>query len=150
MLSNITKIIQDPLSLLRWSAVVCLMSLLQYRQFDFELVVGNLWITFARAEVILYILVTLLFALFVMAQTYKIRYFATNNKKQSAGGILGGIIGIITVWCPACSITIASFVWLSWLIAILPFEWLELKVWAIVLLLWANYMLLRDLEVCRR
>lgn len=150
MLSNITKIIQDPLSLLRWSAVVCLMSLLQYRQFDFELVVGNLWITFARAEVILYILVTLLFALFVMAQTYKIRYFATNNKKQSAGGILGGIIGIITVWCPACSITIASFVWLSWLIAILPFEWLELKVWAIVLLLWANYMILRDLTVCRR
>lgn len=150
MIDNLLKVIKDPVSLLRWSTVVLLMSLLQYRQFDFQLVVGNLWLLFAWTEVVLYILVTLLFALFVMAQTYKIRYFGREQKKKSTGGFLGWVIGIITVGCPACSITIASFIWLSWLIAILPFEWLELKVLAVVLLLWANYTILRDLIICKR
>jgi hypothetical protein len=150
MQKNILIIIQDPISLLRWSVIVWFMSLLQYRQFDFQLVVGNLGLLFARTEVILYILITLLFALFVMAQTYKIRHFGRGQKKKSTGGFLGGIIGIITVGCPACSITIASFIGLSWLIALLPFDWLELKVLAVCLLFWANYMILKDLLVCKK
>ena len=150
MINNFLKIIQDPISLLRWSSIVGLMSLLQYRQFDFQLVVGNLGLVFARSEVILYILITLLFALFVMMQTYKIRYFGRWQKKKSTSGFVGWIVGIITVGCPACSITIASFVGLSWLISLLPFEWLELKVLAIWLLLRANYMILKDLLVCKR
>jgi hypothetical protein len=124
------------------------MSLLQYRQFDFQLVLGNFGIVFAWAEIILYVLTTVLFAVFVMAQTYKIRYFGRGQKRKTTGWYLGWIIGIVTVGCPACSITIASFIGLSWLIALLPFEWLELKVLAIVLLLRANYMLYRDLTVC--
>lgn len=150
MKTNLLQVIQDPLSLLRWSIVVGLMSLLQYRQFDLQLVIGNLWLAFAWAEVILYVLITLLFAVFVMAQTYKIRYFGRWQKKKTTGGFLGGIIGIITVGCPACSITIASFIGLSWLISLLPFEWLELKVLAIWLLLRANYMILSDLLICKR
>jgi hypothetical protein len=150
MKQNIIKVITDPISLLWGSWVVFGMSLLQYRQFDFQFVVGNLWIAFARAEVILYTLITLLFALFVMAQTYKIRYVGRGKKKKSTSGFLGGIIGIITVGCPACSITIASFIGLSWLIALLPFDWLELKVLAVCLLFWANYMILKDLLVCKK
>lgn len=149
MRSNIMRIIQDPISLIRWSFVVLCMSLLQYRQFDFQLVVWNLWLAFAWAEIILYVVTTVLFALFVMAQTYKIRCFGRWQKKKTTGWLLGWIIGIVTVGCPACSITIASFVGLSWLIALLPFEWLELKVLAIVLLLRANYMLLKDLMICK-
>lgn len=150
MIDNFNKIIQDPISLLRGSLIVWLMSLLQYRQFDFQLVLWNFWLVFARAEVVLYILITVLFALFVMAQIYKIRYFGLGEKKKSVSGFFGWIIGILTVGCPACSITIASFIGLSWLIALLPFEWLELKVIAIWLLLWANYMILRDLTICKR
>jgi len=150
MIHNLAKIIQDPISLIRGSLIVWLMSLLQYRQFDFQLVVGNLWLAFARAEVMLYILITLLFALFVMAQTYKIRYFSLGGKKKSISGFFGWLIGIVTVGCPVCSITIASFVGLSGLIGLLPFDWLELKVLAILLLVWANYMLLRDLTICRK
>ncbi len=148
MKNNIVQVIQDPTSLLRWSIIVGLMSLLQYRQFDFQLVVGNLWLIFAWAEVILYVVTTVLFALFVMAQTYKIRCFGRWQKKKTTGWFLGWIIGILTVGCPACSITIASFAGLSSLIVLLPFEGLELKVLAIALLLRANYMMYRDLTIC--
>jgi len=148
MIHNLSKVVQDPISLLRWSFIVWLMSILQYRQFDFELVLGNLWLAFAWTEVILYTSITLLFALFVMAQTYKIRYFCVAEKKKTVGGFIGWLIGMVTVGCPACSITIASFIGLSWLIALLPFDWLELKVIAVCLLVRSNYTILRDLTVC--
>lgn len=61
------------------------MSLLQYRQFDFQLVLGNFGIVFAWAEIILYVLTTVLFAVFVMAQTYKIRYFGRGQKRKTTG-----------------------------------------------------------------
>jgi hypothetical protein len=150
MKKNIIKVLTDPISLLRWSLIIFFMSLLQYRQFDFQFVVGNLWLLFAWIEVILYGLITILFALFVMAQTYKIRHFGRWKKKKSSTGILWWIVAILTVGCPACSITIASFVGLSAFIILLPFKWLEIKVIAIILLAYASYMTIRDLIVCKK
>lgn len=150
MKQNIIKVVTDPISLLRWSLVIFAMSLLQYRQFDFQFVVGNLGYVFARTEVILYGMITVLFALFVMAQTYKIRYLGWWKRKKSPTGILWWIIGILTVGCPACSITIASVVGLSALMILLPFKGLEIKVIAIILLAYASYMTIRDLTVCKK
>jgi hypothetical protein len=150
MKQNAITILTDPISLLRWSLVIFAMSLLQYRQFDFQFVVGNLWVAFAWTEVILYGLITVLFALFIMAQTYKIRFFGRWKRKKSPTGIIWWIVGVLTVGCPACSITIASFIGLSSLIILLPFKWLEVKFIAVALLAYASYITIRDLTVCKK
>lgn len=150
MIRNLQLLSKDILSLLRGFFALLGMIALQYRQLDFALVEWNLWLWFARAEVILFSLIAVLFAFFVALQAYKLRQFGSVKPKKSISWWFGWVLGILTVGCPACSITLASFFWLSAVIIALPFQWLEIKAIAILLLLRVDYTMLRDLTVCKR
>ena len=150
MLKNIKLLYTDTIAVARGGFAFLGMVLLQYRQLDFALVEGNLWLRFARSEVVLYASMTILFSFFVAMQAYKLRQFGAVSKKKSVGWWIGWLLWIVTVWCPACSITLASFLWLSAFVLILPFKWLEIKVVAIFLLLRVDYTMLRDLAICKK
>ena len=150
MRNNFLHAMQNKKAIVAWILVLILMIAFQYWQFDFQLVEGNLGLSFARAEVILYGVITILFTSFVILQTHKILAFSKTPKPKSLGGWFGGLLWILTVGCPACSITIASFIGLSAFFLALPFKWLEVKILAIILLIRTNYRMLKDLTTCKR
>lgn len=98
-------------------------------------------------EVFLWGIIAILFGLFVGATLYKIKYFWTG--KKSATGVVGWFLWVIAWGCPACSITFASYLGLAGLVSLLPYKGLELKIISIAFLLYACYITIRDLQVCK-
>lgn len=127
------------------------LSVLIWRYFiDLDLTIGNMGHTIAYTEVFLYMLFAVLFSLFVAVSVYKYRYFKKLQTKQMSAGSLGWLAWLLVAGCPACSITLASRLWLSTVIWFLPFDGMELKLIAILILGYTLFVLLRDLEVCSR
>lgn len=120
---------------------------LWYIFFDYELSIGNLWVARTYIGIFANIIFSLLFALFISGQVYKIREFKKvgNNSGQ---WLVWWILGSIFVWCPSCTISIASYVGLSGLLSLLPWGWMEVKLLAILLLLWSNYKIYKTLLTC--
>lgn len=111
-----------------------------------ELLAGNMGKSFFYAEVILSLLISILFWFFLAVTIYKADFFSPN---RSALWVTGGFLWILVSWCPACSITLASYLGLASLISLLPYYGLELKVLWVVLILFAVISSLRNLEVCK-
>ena len=68
--------------------------------------------------------------------------------KENLSSGSGTFLGLLVAGCPACSITLASYLGLGSLISFLPWYGLELKIIAIFLLIYANISLLKNLKVC--
>lgn len=115
---------------------------------DYDLVFGNLGSNFYYSEIGLQIIISLLFALFVTISVYKYVMFSNFSMKSNASSGIGTFFGILVAGCPACSITLASYIGLAGVISLLPWYGLELKIIAIPLLLYAIYSLLISLKVC--
>lgn len=113
-----------------------------------ELIIWNLWITFYIVELCLDVLIALLFWLFVWSTVYKIMYFAWPTKKTMWVGSIASFFWILVSGCPACSITLASYLWLASILSVLPYHWIELKVLSFIMLLYVVYDTLKTLEVC--
>lgn len=92
------------------------------------------------------IFLAILFWIFLWATLYKMKYFW--NKKASKLWILWWLLASIVWWCASCSITLATYIWLTWFISFLPYSWLELKILSILFILYACYSSLKNLEVC--
>lgn len=60
----------------------------------------------------------------------------------------GGILSLIVTGCPACSIWLASYLWLSAFISWLPYDGVELKVLSVLLMWYAVYDMWKKLDVC--
>lgn len=115
---------------------------------DFALASWNLWHNIALTHVILYVLFSVLFGLFVATVIYKIYYFGDHNKKHTALWGIGWFLWVLVAWCPACALSVASYVGLASTVALLPRHWLELKIAGILLLLYVLWKQLITLEVC--
>jgi hypothetical protein len=50
--------------------------------------------------------------------------------------------------CPACSITLASYLGLAGVFALLPYNGLELKIVGTLVLIWSVYSNIKNLKVC--
>lgn len=111
-------------------------------------VIWNLWYNFYIWQVIVDTSIALLFGLFLAATVYKILYFSSASSKQIGGWLLGWLFWVLVSWCPLCSITLASYLGLAGILWVLPYGWIELKVVSIVILLYAVYSTLKNLEVC--
>jgi len=109
-------------------------------------IIGNLGETFYYTEITLSIAISILFWLFLASSFHKFRYFGAKNTWI---WWIGAFLWVIVSWCPACSITLASYIWLASIISILPFYWLELKFLSVFMLIYANYSIIKNLEVCK-
>ncbi|MDD2871084.1 MAG: hypothetical protein PHS49_03765 [Candidatus Gracilibacteria bacterium] len=114
-----------------------------------ELVIGNLGYNFYLTELSFDILIAILFGLFVGSTVYKMNYFSKTDKKNTILGGIGGFFGVLITGCPACSITLASYLGLASIISVFPFYGMELKVLSLALLLYVVYDTLKSLEVCK-
>jgi hypothetical protein len=60
-----------------------------------------------------------------------------------------GFLWILVSWCPSCTITLASCIGLTWVLSIFPFWWIELKIISVLILLYVDYMWIKNLEICK-
>lgn len=125
---------------------VFIMAFLEYYFLNAELIIHNLHITFYTIEIIFVTLNSILFWLFLALSFYKIEYFSV---KKSWVWFIGSLFGIIVSGCPACSITLASYIGLAGILSTFPYQGIELKVWAFFLMLVANLLIYKDLKVCK-
>ena len=115
-----------------------------------RLIIANLGLTYYYVEYYSMLLIALFFSSFLVLSIYKINYFRSFEMKEGASGGVGAFLGILVIGCPACSITLASYIGLASFFASLPFFGLELKLISVPLLLYANYSVLNSLKTCRR
>ena len=116
----------------------------------FDLTVGNLGMTFALTQVILQMLIALLFGINLAIFSGKVALAASAKKKSAAATTLGAIVSIIVAGCPACGITLASYLGIATIFTALPFYGLELKLLGFGLLLFSILYLLRKYGQCQR
>lgn len=129
--------------------VIFLFLLVGFFFFDYELTLGNTWGLITYLWLGLHILVTILFALFVVGQVYKFKTLWSVKDSGKGQWIVWGILGSLITWCPSCSISLASYLGLSSILSLLPRHGLELKIAAVLLLLRSNVSMYRNLLVCK-
>lgn len=116
---------------------------------DDALIKGNLGLTYFYINFNLQILISLLFASFFTFFVYKYITFSTFDKKTSATSFLGTFFGVLVGGCAACSLTVASYLGLGSIIAFFPYHGIELKLLGFLMLGYANFMAIVDLQRCR-
>ena len=114
-----------------------------------ELIKVNYGVLYYNIVWILQVLISLFLSLFIVLSIFKIYYFSSNSLTQNGIGGFSSTLGILVAGCPACSITIASYLGLASFISFLPYDGLELKVLSFILLLVVNFYLLKDLQTCK-
>ena len=145
IINNIIKIFTSWLwifGFILWILIIVIPSIYFIQQ---ELIIWNLGYNFFIVEVSLTFLISILFWIFLWSTFYKIKYFQV---KKTSIWFFGWFLWVLVSGCPACSITLASYVWLASIISTLPYYWLELKVLSLWMLLYANYSTLKNLELC--
>ena len=116
---------------------------------DRALIAGNFWDTYATTNLIFDIINIILIWLFVASFVYKRRLFG-NSSKNNQSGWFGSITSVLVSGCPACSITLASYLGLASFFALLPYNGLELKIVGSLVLIWSVYTNIKDLTTCKR
>lgn len=92
------------------------------------------------------IILAILFAIFVWATLYKMKYFW--NPNPSKLWFLWWFLWSLVWGCASCSITLASYLGLASFMAFLPYGGIELKILSILLLIYVWFTTLKNLEVC--
>lgn len=116
---------------------------------NLELLQGNFGNLYMWTQIILQSIITILFAIFLPVSVYKYVKFSSFSLKENTTSGFGAFIGVLVAGCPACSITLASYLGLAGLISYLPWYGLELKIIAVPLLLYANTVLLKNMNKCK-
>ncbi len=144
-MKNIIKILKSQTWILGMIFGIALMVIPEYYFVERDLIIWNLWHTFYVVEISLTVIIALLFWLFIAATLYKINYFSI---KKSWIGVFWGFVWALVSGCPACSITLASYLGLASVMSLFPYSGIELKVLSVFILVYANYSTIRNLEVC--
>lgn len=139
--SNIRYLI---FSLAVFGIVYYLFELFTYK----DLIIGNYGLNYYLISVFSQFLISVLFSLFLTLSMYKYITFSTYSPKEGSTSFFATFVGILAAGCPACSITIASYIGLAGLLALLPYDGLELKIIAIPMLIYANYSVSKNLMSC--
>lgn len=143
---------KDKPSVIAGIVAMVILTIAEFLILDIELVRGNLWAVYLGFEIGLHIVLSILFWFFIAMQLYKIRLFRIKDVEpaKTIRGTIWWFLGVFVIWCPACSITLA---WLLWFWAVLvsfPLGWLEVKILAILILVFVCYKMFRDLTVCKK
>lgn len=146
--NNTLLIFKDPIACTFGFISFVLIVVMGYFFGDISNEIGNLWITYVVVQYTAHLLLAIIFGLFVAATIYKIRYFSHIDHSKTTLWGTWGIIGVILIGCPACSISIASYMWLGTLLTQLPWFGLEIKILWLILLGRATYTTIYHLTTC--
>jgi hypothetical protein len=155
MFRNLKKIFTFHASFLTWCITTLLAFFLWYSYSDIDYVAGNYQsYTYAYFDTLLSWIMILCFPLIISGIVYKSLHFWKKNVKKHTSfmGILSGIISTFITGCVCCGVSLLSLLWLTSVIAfleVLPYDGLEVKFWAILILLYSTFDMLNNLEVCK-
>lgn len=127
--------------------LVLLASVITYFS-DRALIAGNYWPTYAGINWFVDGTTILLFGLFVSSVIYKLTAFSKPQPSQHSGWFWW-LFSALFAGCSSCTLTLATYLWLSSVVAFLPWAWLELKILWLVLLIRSTYTNIRDLLICK-
>ncbi len=147
--TNFLRFLSRPLSLILWLVVSSLLFLFGRNLYDFALIAWNAWQIYALVEKILFGMFVVLFGLFISLTWYKFSLFGSSSpSKTSSMWWFGWILSILVTWCSSCSITLASYIWLSSLLSFLPFGGIEVNIIWVWLLVYSCIRSTKNLFVC--
>lgn len=145
---NLKKIFWDKIALFSWMIAVFWMIFIFYIMGDFQTMQNNFWIFLAYLEIFLEILTSLFFWLFVSSIVLKIKIHWKAKKRVWIIWSLWWFLSILVTWCGSCSLTLAYYIWLWWLVWIIPYNWIFLKIIGLILMTIWLFLTLRDLDKC--
>jgi len=146
LLQNTKKLFTKKASLIGFITWVLIISLPSYFFTNSLQIIWNLGKTFYYTEITLTVLISILFWLFIAWSIYKFQYFSA---KKYWIWVFWAFVWVVVSWCPACSITLASYIWLAWIISVFPYYWLELKIISFLMLIYASTSVILNLELCK-
>ncbi len=149
IIQNLKKLFKSKLAVFVWIISWIFVLFLSMHFVDYVHIVGNQWKFYANIEYYSNYLLAILFWLLMACMTYKIYFLWSFALWKNSWWLFGGIISIFAIWCPACGITLASYVWLSSVFLSMPFFGLEIKIIWIILLFIILLFLLKDLDTCK-
>ncbi len=129
-------------------SIFLIFQLIFYAFANTALTIGNLGMTYFIVQTISQSLISVLFSIFVSVSVYKIILFSDFSIKENTTGFFGGLLTVVVAGCPACSVTLASYIGLAGFFSLFPYLGLELKVITVPLLIWTNYSVLKTLTSC--
>jgi len=145
IIKNLIKVLKSKISLFWVFFWMILIAIPTYYFLDSQIIIWNKWYIYYYFEMSLDILIMILFWIFVWSTLYKMAYF---NAWKTWVWFLWWFLWILVSGCPSCTITLASYFWLAWIVSVLPFWWIELKVISVLILFYVCYSTLKNLEVC--
>ncbi len=117
---------------------------------DINMLDINFGIWYTIIHIIFHILLSLLVAWIVAIKMYTINQKENiENKKISNIWLIPAIIGTILTWCPVCSVTLVSALWLTTILSFLPRYWLELKILSVFVLFWTQDIMIWNIDWCK-
>lgn len=147
----ILKPFQKPTLFSLYVFLVIVLLLLWWNFTNIEIMFWNYGNFHTYADIIFSMIIVFCFPLFLIGITYKWLLFWVRETIGWKNGIgaSGGIIWTIISGASCCGSTLAIYFGLIPLMTLLPYDGLEIKLFAVIWLLWANYDLYKYLEVCR-
>ncbi|MBS8121557.1 hypothetical protein [Candidatus Vampirococcus lugosii] len=149
VLGNLIKVIKSPFPMFLGIIAGITIYFVINHFMDYMHILGNQGLLYANIEYYGNYVIAVLFGLIFASSSYKIFYFGSFNAKENSSSILGSFLSLISIGCPACGITIASYIGLSGLILSLPYSGIELKILGILIMLISLFFTLKNLEVCK-
>ncbi len=147
--SNLKLAFKEKSTIITFLIGFLVLLIIQFLFTDIPLLFGNLGPWRATAHILSDVLLAALFGLNLSLLIYKAK-LASLSKKITATTTLGGILSVLITGCPACSLTLASYLGLASILSALPFGGLEVKIIGLLLLVYSTNYLLKTLTTCKK
>lgn len=144
-IKNIPLVLKDRRAMIAFAITFIIVGSVIYGMTDYSLIKGNLGQNYYTTWMIIDALFVISFSLFVAGFVYKSLLFWQH---KNIWWRFGGFFGLLVTWCTSCSITIASYLWLAWLISLLPWWGIELKIIWLILVGYGVYNTYNKLTEC--
>lgn len=116
---------------------------------DINLILGNMGVFYAYSQIILQVLISVLFGLNLSLLWHKLKFSSEFASKEAHTTTFASIISLLVSGCPACGITLASYLGMASFFSALPLAGLELKIIGAALLAYSTISLVNNMYVCR-
>lgn len=147
-LENIIMVLKTTDSLIAGILSTVFISAIMFYFTYFEETYYNIGAYYAYLQTISQAVLALLFGINIALLYYKLKFMSQFNAKETNTTVLSGILGVIVSGCPACGITLASYVGLASFFASFPLLGMELKFVGIAILLFSINSLSKNLTSC--
>jgi len=116
---------------------------------NLEQIRWNMGINYTIFLIVIQILISILFGINMTMLWEKLHFSAKIDSNEAGSVSLATILSVIVSGCPACGITIASYLGLASVLSSLPLYGLELKIAGLILLLYSTDSLVKDMHTCK-